>query len=304
MARAGPHDWGALADPALRRQADVFATLIAIAIERLHYVEVAQQALVSIESEQLRSSLLAAVSHDLRTPLTGLIGMAESLARAPLPADVAATVDAMRVQAHRMRTMVVNLLDMARLQRHDVSLTRGWQSMEELVGAALAAMREALAGHPVQVSGLAALPLVECDAVLVERVLCNLLENAAKYTPPGTPVRIGGAVAGEMVQVFVEDDGPGVPAGQERRIFEKFTRGAHESATAGVGLGLAVCDAILQAHDGRIWVEPVHGAAPHGARFTLALPRGNPPDIEPEALHDLNDLNHLGDLNVVARTEP
>jgi two-component system sensor histidine kinase KdpD len=299
-----PHDWGALADPALRRQADVFATLIAIAIERLHYVEVAQQALVSIESEQLRSSLLAAVSHDLRTPLTGLIGMAESLARAPLPADVAATVDAMRVQAHRMRTMVVNLLDMARLQRHDVSLTRGWQSMEELVGAALAAMREALAGHPVQVSGLAALPLVECDAVLVERVLCNLLENTAKYTPPGTTVRIGGAVAGEMVQVFVEDDGPGVPVGQERRIFEKFTRGAHESATAGVGLGLAVCDAILQAHDGRIWVEPVHGAAPHGARFTLALPRGNPPDIEPETLHDLNDLNDLSDLNQVARTEP
>jgi len=230
--------------------------------------------------------------------------MAESLARAPLPADVAATVDAMRVQAHRMRTMVVNLLDMARLQRHDVSLTRGWQSMEELVGAALAAMREALAGHPVQVSGLAALPLVECDAVLVERVLCNLLENAAKYTPPGTTVRIGGAVAGEMVQVFVEDDGPGVPVGQERRIFEKFTRGAHESATAGVGLGLAVCDAILQAHDGRIWVEPVHGAAPHGARFTLALPRGNPPDIEPETLHDLNDLNDLSDLNQVARTEP
>ncbi|WP_454762499.1 DUF4118 domain-containing protein [Cupriavidus campinensis] len=282
-----PRAWRALAEPELRRQADVFSTLIAIAIERLHYVEVAQQALVSIESERLRSSLLAAVSHDLRTPLTGLIGMAETLQRAPLSPNVAATVDAMRIQAQRMRTMVVNLLDMARLQRHDVALTRGWQSMEELVGAALASMRDALSGHRVQVTDISALPLVECDGVLMERVLCNLLENAAKYTPPDTLVRIGGAVVGDEVQVCIEDDGPGVPPGQERRIFEKFTRGERESATAGVGLGLAVCDAILQAHGGRIWVESVRATAPHGARFTLALPRGNPPDIEPEAIDDL-----------------
>jgi len=277
-----PRAWHALAEPELRRQADVFATLIAIGIERLHYVEVAQRALVSIESERLRSSLLAAVSHDLRTPLTGLIGMAETLQRATpaLAGDVAETVEAMRGQALRMRTMVVNLLDMARLQRHDVALQRGWQSLEELVGAALASMREALKAHRVQVARLSALPLVECDGVLMERVLCNLLENAAKYTAPGTVARIRGELLDDEVRLIVEDEGPGVAPGQERHIFEKFTRGQRESATAGVGLGLAVCDAIMQAHGGRIWVEP---AGP-GARFTLALPRGNPPAVEPEPL--------------------
>lgn len=277
-----PRAWHALAEPELRRQADVFATLIAIGIERLHYVEVAQRALVSIESERLRSSLLAAVSHDLRTPLTGLIGMAETLQRAtpPLTGDVADTVDAMRGQALRMRTMVVNLLDMARLQQRDVALQRGWQSLEELVGAALASMREALKAHRVQVTDLSALPLVECDGVLMERVLCNLLENAAKYTAPGTVVRIRGELLDDEVRLIVEDEGPGVAPGQERHIFEKFTRGQRESATAGVGLGLAVCDAIMQAHGGRIWVE----SAGPGARFVLALPRGNPPAVEPEPL--------------------
>jgi len=285
-----PRAWRALAEPELRRQADVFATLIAIAIERLHYVDVAQRALLSIESERLRSSLLAAVSHDLRTPLTGLIGMAETLQRAepPLAPAVAETVEAMRGQAQRMRTMVVNLLDMARLQRHDVALQRGWQSIEELVGAALASMRDAMGAHHVQVLDLSELPLVECDGVLMERVLCNLLENAAKYTPAGTPVRIRGAVVGDEVQLSVEDEGPGVPAGQERRIFEKFTRGERESATTGVGLGLAVCEAIMQAHGGRIWVE----SAQPGARFTLALPRGNPPAIEPEALDETIPDHH------------
>ncbi|GJG96150.1 sensor histidine kinase KdpD [Cupriavidus pauculus] len=275
-----PRAWHALAEPELRRQADVFATLIAIGIERLHYVEVAQRALVSIESERLRSSLLAAVSHDLRTPLTGLIGMAETLQRAepPLARDVAETVDAMSGQAQRMRTMVVNLLDMARLQQRDVVLQRGWQSLEELAGAALASMREALRGHRLQVLDLSALPLVECDGVLMERVLCNLLENAAKYTAPGTVVRMRGQLLDDEVRLIVEDEGPGVPVGQERQIFEKFTRGQRESATAGVGLGLAVCDAIMQAHGGCIWVEAAHP----GARFTLALPRGNPPVIEPE----------------------
>lgn len=282
-----PRAWRALAAPDLRRQADVFTTLIAIAIERLHYVEVAQQALLSIESERLRSSLLAAVSHDLRTPLTGLIGMAETLQRTdpPLRDDVAATVDAMRGQAQRMRTMVVNLLDMARLQRHDVALQRTWQSLEELVGAALASLRDALAGHRVRVADLSALPLVECDGVLMERVLCNLLENAAKYTPAGTEIRLHGAIVGDEVRLVVEDDGPGVPRGRERQIFEKFVRGDSESATAGVGLGLAVCDAIMQAHGGRIWADAVEGA---GARFTLALPRGNPPAIEPEILETVD----------------
>jgi len=269
--------------PDTRRQIEAYATLIAIALERLHYVEVAQQALVSMESEKLRNSLLAAVSHDLRTPLTSLVGMTDTLMRqqAELPAGVLDTVRAMRDQAQRMHALVANLLDMARLQSRDAPLRLEWQSIEELVGAALAAMREPLAGHRIEVDSLSALPLVECDGVLIERVLCNLLENAAKYTPPGSTLRIHASVHEAEMHVAIADNGPGVAPGAERRIFEKFTRGERESATPGVGLGLAVCEAIVAAHHGRIWVEHAPGQA-SGAQFVFSLPLGTPPDIKPE----------------------
>jgi len=274
--------------PDARRQIEAYATLIAIALERLHYVEVAQQALVSMESERLRNSLLAAVSHDLRTPLTSLVGMTDTLTRRPgtLPDDVQETIRAMRDQAQRMHALVVNLLDMARLQSHDTPLRLEWQSIEELVGASLAAMREPLAAHRVTVAPLSNLPLVECDGVLIERVLCNLLENAAKYTPPGSTVHIHAAVQDDVLRVAVCDNGPGVAPGAERRIFEKFTRGDRESATPGVGLGLAVCEAIVQAHHGRIWVEHAPGQA-SGAQFVFSLPLGTAPDVQPEIQSDI-----------------
>jgi two-component system sensor histidine kinase KdpD len=120
------------------------------------------------------------------------------------------------------------------------------------------------------------LPLVEFDAVLIERVLCNLLENAAKYTAPGSTVRIGADISGERLLVTVTDNGPGLPKGQEEAIFEKFTRGTRESATSGVGLGLAICRAIVEAHRGKIWAE---NTAEGGARFSVTLPLGTPPEI-------------------------
>ena len=191
-------------NPESRRQIEAYATLIAIALERLHYVEVAQQALVSMESEKLRNSLLAAVSHDLRTPLTSLVGMTDTLARqqTALPADVQDTIRAMRDQAQRMHALVANLLDMARLQSGDTPLRLEWQSVEELVGAALAAMREPLAAHQVTVSSLSQLPLVECDGVLIERVLCNLLENAAS-TPAGSAIQLGATVQDKELRISV-----------------------------------------------------------------------------------------------------
>ena len=286
-----PETFHVLTRPDNRRQIDACATLIAIAIERVHYVEVARDALVRIESERLRNSLLAAVSHDLRTPLTGLVGMAETLLRTqpPLPALQAEAATAIGEQARRMRTMVTNLLDMARLQSqdtNDIRLRLEWQSMEELVGAALQAIP--LPEHRVVVDNLAALPLIRCDGPLMERVLSNLLENAGKFAPVGTEVHISGEIVhdearGNVLHLRVRDHGPGVPAGAVRTIFEKFTRGETESATTGVGLGLAVCEAIVSAHHGRIWVEaPADG----GACFVVALPAAEPPpvaDIEPLA---------------------
>lgn len=278
-----PPGGAAFATSEARRQIEAYATVVAIAIERLHYVDVAQKAMVNMASEQLRNSLLSAVSHDLRTPLTSLIGMSDTLLRGSpaLTGEQHDIATAMRQQAYRMHALVVNLLDMARLQNRDVSLRKEWQSVEELVGAAIADTREPLRSHHVAVGSLSQLPLVECDAVLIERVLCNLLENAAKYTPPGSALLIDAAAVESEMRISVADDGPGVAPGTEQAIFQKFVRGERESATPGVGLGLAVCMAIMNAHDGRIWVE--RGTPPHGgARFVLALPLGKAPAPYPE----------------------
>jgi two-component system sensor histidine kinase KdpD len=274
---ATPH-W--LTGPEQRQQLDTFAALAAIALERVHYIEVAQDALVRIESERLRNSLLAALSHDLRTPLTSLMAQAETLAASAPPLAPAQRVmaDALREETVRMGRLVTNLLDMARIESGDVKLKRQWQAVEEVVGSALAASRPALAGHLVQTHVPPDLPLVQYDAVLVERVLCNLLENAAKYTPPGSTVAVAAEPHGQWLNVSVTDDGPGLPPGQAETVFEKFTRGERESAKPGVGLGLAICRAIVGAHGGTIRAANRPGG---GAAFTFTLPLGTPPALPP-----------------------
>jgi len=262
--------------PEQRRHLDTFAALIAIALERVHYVEVAQQALISMESERLRNSLLAALSHDLRTPLASLVGLAEwlQLIKPELTGAQRDTARAIVEQARRMNALVNNLLDMARIQSGDVKLRREWQSVEEVVGSALKAAQPALVDHRVDVAVPRDLPLVEFDAALIERVLYNLLENAGKYTPAGTAIRVAAEASKGDLLVTVSDTGPGVPPGQRESIFEKFTRGARESATPGVGLGLTISRAIVEAHGGKIWAEENSGG---GARFCFTLPLGTPP---------------------------
>jgi two-component system, OmpR family, sensor histidine kinase KdpD len=274
--------------PEQRRQLETFATLTAISLERVHYVEVAQQALLRMESERLRNSLLSALSHDLRTPLAALVGLAESLSlsRPPLSDSQREVVVEMAEESRRLAALVNNLLDMARIESGDARLRRQWQPIEEVVGSAIKAARPALVGHPVDVAIAPDVPLVEIDAVLIERVLYNLLENAGKYTPPPTPVRISAARDGAMLRVTVTDSGPGVPKGQEQAIFEKFARGvAPESNTPGVGLGLAISRAIVEAHGGRIFAANVPQG---GASFVFTLPLGTPPSPPPE--DELNEL--------------
>jgi two-component system sensor histidine kinase KdpD len=175
-----------------------------------------------------------------------------------------------------MHALVDNLLQMARLQAGEVKINLSWQPVEEEIGSALAAREHLLARHHVILSLPPALPALEFDAVLMERVFCNLLENAAKYTPPGSTIEIGAKVEGNEAHITVTDNGPGIAAGSEVSIFEKFTRGERESTTLGVGLGLAICRAVVHAHRGRIWAENVPGG---GARFTFALPLGTPPAL-------------------------
>ncbi|HJW04689.1 MAG TPA: two-component system sensor histidine kinase KdpD [Azospira sp.] len=276
--------------PEQRRLLDTFARLISIALERVHYVDVAQESTVQMESERLRNSLLSAISHDLRTPLSALVGLAESMSMTnpPLAGQQLEIAKAMREEALRMNALVSNLLDMARLQAGTVQLNRQWQPLEEIVGTALTAMDAILANHRVSIILGDELPLLELDAVLLERVFCNLLENAVKYTPVGSHIEIGAAVHPEMVDVWVADDGPGLPPGREEAIFNKFERGQKESATPGVGLGLAICRAIVEAHGGTIRAENRSGG---GARFLVSLPRGNPPTIHSED-EDLDAEEH------------
>jgi two-component system sensor histidine kinase KdpD len=271
-----PHRARLLLVPEQRRHLDTFAALTAVALERVHYVEIAQQALIHMESERLRNSLLSALSHDLRTPLAALVGLADALRLTP-PAPNAAQleiIDAMRDSALRMNALVVNLLDMARLESGAVPLNRQWQPIEEVLGSAIAAVRPVLGERPVQVRLPEGMPLLQIDATLIERVIVNLLENAAKYTPAGSAIEIGARLDSEAVHLHVDDHGPGLPQGREEAIFQKFERGRRESATAGVGLGLAICRAILSAHGGSIRAENRPGG---GARFVITLPRGSPP---------------------------
>ncbi|MGV8803806.1 MAG: DUF4118 domain-containing protein [Polaromonas sp.] len=268
--------------PEQLQQLDTLGRQIAIALERVHYVDIAQQALVEMESERLRNTLLAAISHDVRTPLTALIALAQSLAHSlpPLAGAQADMVRAMTQQARQLGALVTNLLDMARLQAGGVSLRREWQSVEEVVGAAIRAAQSALEGRQVRADVPADLPLVEFDAVLIERVLVNLLENAAKYGQP--PFDIQARATPGSLLLSVRDHGPGLPPalkGREAELFEKFTRGQAESATPGVGLGLAICQAVARAHRGRI---DAANAAGGGAQFTLTLPRTDPPAPPPE----------------------
>jgi len=267
--------------PEQRRHLDTFAALTAIALERVHYVEIAQQALLHMESERLRNSLLSALSHDLRTPLAALVGLAESLtiAKPPLSGTQLETANAIADEARRMGALVNNLLEMARIESGEVKLRRHWHSVEEVVGSALKSAHAALVHHRVDVQVPTDLPLVEFDATLIERVLYNLLENAAKYTPHGTVIHVCAEVMGESLAVSVSDAGPGIPKGQEESIFEKFTRGRSESATPGVGLGLAISRAIIDAHHGSIRAT---SNAEGGARFTFTLPLGTPPETPDE----------------------
>ncbi|MCU6433527.1 two-component system sensor histidine kinase KdpD [Undibacterium sp. Jales W-56] len=266
--------------PEQRQQLDTFAALAAIALERVHYIEVAQEALIHMESERLRNSLLAALSHDLRTPLTSLVGISESLTMSkPALSDLQQQMaHNLHAESLRMSALVANLLDMARIQSGEVKLNLQWQTLEEVVGSALRASTAALARVKVQTNLPANLPLLHFDAVLIERVLCNLMENAAKYSSGNAAISIGAEIDDihQTIKVMVDDNGPGLPPGREDIIFEKFTRGERESATPGVGLGLAICRAIVEAHNGRI--APAKSLL-GGACICFTLPLGTPPAL-------------------------
>ncbi|PKE33190.1 two-component system sensor histidine kinase KdbD [Rahnella sp. AA] len=274
--------------PEQQRLLQTFTVLIANALERLHLAASAESSRLETEREQLRNSLLSALSHDLRTPLTVLFGQAEILTL-----DLASEGSKHAPQASQIRQQVLsttrlvnNLLDMARIQSGGFNLRKEWQSVEEITGSALRMLEPVLANDTIKIDLPAEMVLVNCDASLIERVLINLLENAHKYAGVGATIGIKALPLGDWLEIEVWDNGPGIPEGAEHAIFEKFARGNKESAIPGVGLGLAICRAIIEVHDGRIWAE---NGPDGGARFRFRLPLEALPDMETDMDTDIDE---------------
>jgi two-component system sensor histidine kinase KdpD len=270
-------------DASQRERLDAFARQAAFALERALLAREAEASAVRAKTEEMRSSLLSAVSHDLRTPLATITGAVTTLRDSAAHfsrAQEDELLSDIQSEAARLERLVGNLLDMTRVESGSLRLQREWIPLEELVGSALNRLDRALKNRPVDVSIEGALPLLSVDPILIEQVLVNLVENAAKYTPPGTSIDIHGRHEGDNVVIEVRDRGPGIRAGDEHRVFEKFYRGA-DTSVAGAGLGLAICKGIVEAHGGSIAVENRTGG---GAAFRVTLPASaEAPSIEPAA---------------------
>jgi two-component system, OmpR family, sensor histidine kinase KdpD len=258
--------------PEQRHLLETFAGQIALALERAELAEEAEVARVTAETESLRNTLLASISHDLRTPLAVIAGASSALNDRSLRFDEATRAQltaSIEDKAREMSDIISNVLDLMRFEAGQVALRRDWESLDDLVGAALHRVQSRTPPPDIAVDVPADLPPVFVDAPLVTQVLANLLENACRHTPPGTRIFVTAAATSGGVRVSVEDEGPGLPPGDPERLFAKFQRGRDEGNTGGAGLGLAICRAIIVAHGGTIAASQRPAG---GARFVFTLP--------------------------------
>jgi two-component system sensor histidine kinase KdpD len=243
---------------------ETWASLLALALERIHFVEVAREALLRMEGEKLRGHILSTLSHDLRTPLTGMLAGAQHLEQELVREAREALAEQARNlagEARRMHELVANLLELSRLQSGGVQLRSDWNSAEELFASALRHRSLVLAGRRVSVEVEGNFPLLWCDGALVERVLVNFLDNAARHTPPGTSLRLWAGDLTDSVQLGLDDEGPGFPS-----------EDSGKDAGRG-GIGLSLCRAIAKAHGAALRLET---RPEGGARVTIGLPKGKP----------------------------
>ncbi len=260
-----------------------FTNQTAMALERIFLAREAQRAKLRAESENMRNTLLSSVSHDLRTPLAAITGASSTLLQQEpviAPEGRRELVRTIYEEADRLNRIIGNVLDLTRLEAGAIAVKKEWQSLEEILGVVLDRLSGKLKDHLLDIRLPADLPLVHFDPLLIEQVLTNIMENAVKYTPSGTPLELAAAVKGDNLEVSLSDRGPGIKVGDEERIFEKFVRGYVTGG--GAGLGLAICRAIVRAHGGRIWAENRPGG---GAVFRFTLPIGGTapmPEPEPE----------------------
>lgn len=267
-------------DPERMHFIEVLASQTALVIERALLAREAEEVELRSETERLRDSLLSSVSHDLRTPLGTITGGASTLADPSARLSEEARRDLAQSiweESERLNRLVGNLLNMSRLESGEVRLQRDWHPIDEIIGAALTRLERPLASRTLKIDVPESLPMVSLDDVLIEQVVVNLLENAIKFTPEGSPIEITARVEKRELVIGIADRGPGIPPGSEERLFEKFYRASEGAGQRGVGLGLAICKGFIEAHGGWIRAE---NREPGGALFRFALPLGeSPPTI-------------------------
>ena len=261
---------------------DTFVDQIGHSLERANLAEQAKDVTLKMQAEALRNSLLSSISHDLRTPLATIIGAASSLEMDEHLNEHSKRklASAISEEAQRMSELTTKILEMARLEAGEVVLNWQWYAPEEIVGSALRRLDKKLKTRQVNVNMSDGVTLIHVDAVLLQQVLVNLLDNAAKYSPAGRPIDIIVETTLLGLSITVADNGSGIPEALQQKIFDKFFRINPESAQSGVGLGLSICRAIVEAHGGNIQVTNRYGG---GAVFQLHLPFLEcPPTIAPE----------------------
>ncbi|MCP5267492.1 MAG: DUF4118 domain-containing protein [Zoogloeaceae bacterium] len=260
------------------KHVETAASVLAVALERSYFVDRARKTEIEHTAETLRNSILSALSHDFRTPLTALIGMADTLLDARVSADRQQyLLESIRKQALSISEQMTNLLDMAKLTTGPQHLAKAWQAIEEVLGVTIREAGAHWPERPITVQIAADLVPVNIDAVLMERVFWNVLENAAKYSPAGTPIEVAAVRTETATEITIADSGPGIPPRQLEHLFERFARGQTESDIPGCGLGLAIARTIVEAHGGKITAE---NRPEGGCCFRICLPLGDLPDFD------------------------
>ena len=265
-----------------------FAIMLAVALMISHLMERGRRETearaafaLEAETERIRCALLASISHDLRSPLAVLTGASSTLAEGSErlgEEERIALARSIYLQARNLSDQVDKVLQMTRLDSGAITLERDWASFPEIAGSVLGRLADRLSSHHLMVELPPELPLVRVDAALVDQALGNLLDNAARHTPPGTVVRLRAKCDGPEMVVSVEDYGPGIDERDMERVFGKFQRGTSEAPGGGVGLGLAICRAIVRLHGGKAWAEQIPGGG-IAFRFTLPVePAPRPPE--------------------------
>lgn len=264
--------------PAQQRLLAAYANLIALAIERIQFVDKAKQAELLQEKERLQAAILSSISHDLRTPLASITGVLSSMLEHRSTLDPASQDELLRsawAEARRLNRLVANLLDMSRLDSGAIKTSFDYCDLQDLIGVVLSNVENGSEQRRITVQVDDNVPLVRLDFTLFERVLVNVLDNAFKYSPPDAPVELSVRREGRWVRVLVVDRGPGIPPEEREKVFERFYRTREASTIDGAGLGLAICKGIVELHGGKIEALPRPGG---GAMIQIDLPLDRTPD--------------------------